>query len=67
MEYAWPYKRVISASVFFNILTGLFSLGSITILIPVLKIIFENTDTVSAPPTYTGILEIKSYLEALLN
>ncbi|MEM1218131.1 MAG: ABC transporter ATP-binding protein [Bacteroidota bacterium] len=67
MEYAWPYKRVIGASVFFNILTVLFSLGSITILIPVLKIIFENTDSVSTPPTYTGILEIKSYLEALLN
>ena len=67
MEYAWPYKRVIGASVFFNILTVLFSLGSITILIPVLKIIFENTDPVSTPPTYTGILEIKSYLEALLN
>lgn len=67
MVYAWPYQRAIGTSVLFNILTVLFSLGSITILIPVLKIIFENTDSVSSPPIYTGILDIKQYLETWLN
>ena len=67
LQFAWPYKRQIFLSVLFNILTVIFSLGSITILIPILKVIFDNTVEVASPEPYQGLLHLKSYLESWLN
>lgn len=67
LQFASPYRQQIFWSVLFNILMVVFSLGSITILIPVLKIIFENTNPVTEPATYTGLINLKSYLETQLN
>jgi subfamily B ATP-binding cassette protein MsbA len=67
LAFARPYGKQVVASVIFNILTVLFSLGSITILIPVLKILFKNTQEVADPMPYAGLLQIKPYLENQLN
>ncbi|MFK7937643.1 MAG: ABC transporter ATP-binding protein [Saprospiraceae bacterium] len=67
LQFARPYRQQIAFSILFNILMVVFSLGSITILIPVLKIIFENTQSVIEPATYTGLINLKSYLESQLN
>ncbi|MBK7409462.1 MAG: ABC transporter ATP-binding protein [Saprospirales bacterium] len=67
LRFALPYRRKIFLSAFFNILTVFFSLGSITILIPVLKILFQNTTPVQAPLPYQGIINLKPYLESHLN
>ena len=43
LRYAGPYRRLIVLATIFNVLMVLFSLASITVLIPILKIIFQNT------------------------
>ena len=67
LRYALPYRRKIFTSVLFNILTVFFSLGSITILIPVLKILFQNTPPTEAPAPYQGLDQLKPWLESHLN
>ncbi|MCB0705631.1 MAG: ABC transporter ATP-binding protein [Saprospiraceae bacterium] len=67
LQYVLPYRRQIAGSIFFNIAMVFFSLGSITILIPILKIILENTQEVVTPMAYTGISELRPYLENQLN
>ncbi len=67
LSYARPYKKQILLSVVFNILMVLFSLVSITILIPILKIIFNNTQTVHEVIPYEGILSLRVWLESWLN
>lgn len=67
LRYILPYRRQIFGSVIFNILVVFFSLGSITILIPVLKIILDNTEQVLEPVAYSGLSSIRVYLESQLN
>lgn len=67
LSYARAYRKNIALATLFNILMVIFSLVSVTMLIPILKIIFENTQTVTEPPVYTGIGALKDYLEAHLN
>lgn len=67
LQFARPYRRQIALSVLFNVLMVVFSLGSITILIPVLKIIFENTQSVQTAPSFESWIQIKPYLEQQLN
>jgi subfamily B ATP-binding cassette protein MsbA len=67
LRFALPYRKEILLSVLFNIIMVFFSLGSITILIPVLKILFQNTAEVAEPAPYEGIINLKVYLESHLN
>lgn len=67
LSYAKAYRQKIALATLFNILMVIFSLVSVTMLIPILKIIFENTQTVTEAPAYTGIMNIKAYLEGQLN
>ncbi len=67
LKLAIPYKGRALLSILFHILMVLFSLGSVTILIPILNIIFENTQAISAQPVWDGIANIRDYLESSLN
>ena len=67
LSFVKPHWRDIVISVIFNILLVIFSLASITILIPVLKIIFESTDVEPKVVAYNGIMSLKPYLESSLN
>ena len=67
LRFARPYRKQILLSVIFNLLVVLFSLGSITILIPVLKILFENTQQQPQPLPFQGLLQLREYLESQLN
>ena len=67
LRFARPYRKQILLSVTFNLLVVLFSLGSITILIPVLKILFENTQQQPQPLPFQGLLQLREYLESQLN
>ncbi len=51
----------------FNVLMVFFSLASITVLIPILKIIFQNTQEVSEVIPLTDITQLRAHLESLLN
>jgi subfamily B ATP-binding cassette protein MsbA len=63
-KYARPYGRSIGLHIFFNLLAILFSLISISLVIPVLGLIFGQTEGVSIKPEYTGELVdyVKDYL-----
>ena len=59
LKYARPYRANIFLNVLFNLLAIVFSLASIGLVIPVLGIIFDNTQAQLSPPVYDG--EILSY------
>lgn len=67
LRFALPYSRQIILSVLFNIGTVLFSLASITTLIPILRIIFNTAKPQTSPVEYAGILGLKDYLTGQLN
>lgn len=55
LKYARPYRVNMFFNVLFNLLTVFFSLASITLVIPVLRIIFNsNSEAELAPPVYDG-------------
>ncbi len=53
-KYARPYRSSIALHIFFNVLAILFSLISISLVIPVLGLIFGQTEAVTVSPTYDG-------------
>lgn len=67
LRLAKKYKKEIFFTIILNLLVVVFSLFSITVLIPTLKIIFKNTVDVSSPLPYSGLAHIKDYLESNLN
>ncbi len=67
LAYARPFGKWIAGAIASNVLMVIFSLVSITILIPVLKILFQNTGIPETPPAYNGLLDIKNFLEGQLN
>jgi len=67
LKYAKPYKARVVLSIICHILMVLFSLGSVTILIPILNIIFENTQAITNQPVWSGIVNIRVYLQDSLN
>ncbi len=67
LKIAFAYRKEIVLTLVLNLLLVVASLFSITVLIPVLKIIFKNTVEVTTPQAYTGLLSLKSYLESHLN
>lgn len=56
LKYARPYRVNMFLNVLFNLLTVFFSLTSIALVIPVLRIIFDNSPEDLVPPVYDGDL-----------
>jgi subfamily B ATP-binding cassette protein MsbA len=54
-------------NIFFNVLYAVFSTLSLVALIPVLKVIFNDTEPVFIKPEYQGLREIKPFIENYLN
>ena len=67
LKYAKPYKVRAILSIVCHVLMVLFSLGSVTILIPILNIIFENTQAITDQPVWNGFVNIRDYLQNSLN
>lgn len=67
IRFAKPYKKFIFLNIFFNILYALFNALSFVMLIPMLDVMFGNTEKVSEKPVYTTLSEIdkfgKQYLD----
>lgn len=62
IRYVYAYKKYVGISVFFNLLATLFSLASIGLVIPVLRIIFDrNVEMAPAPVLEKG--DVLSYAE----
>ncbi|OIQ22143.1 MAG: antibiotic ABC transporter ATP-binding protein [Flavobacterium sp. MedPE-SWcel] len=66
-SFAKNYKKEVYLNIFFNILYAFFSTLSLIAIIPVLKVIFKDTEPILNKPTYKGLAEIKTYLEDFLN
>lgn len=56
IRYARPYRSNIIFNVLFNLLATLFSLATIGLVIPVLRIIFDKSSGVKEAPVYDGDL-----------
>ena len=67
LPYTKPYKKQIYLNIFFNVLYALFSTLSLVAVIPVLKVIFEDTQRISQEPVYKGIRHAKDYSGEYLN
>ena len=67
-RFATPYKKEIYLNIFFNVLYALFSTLSLIAVIPVLKVIFNDTKPVLAKPVYSDDLEtFKDFSQDYLN
>lgn len=62
-----PYKKYAYLNIFFNILYALFSTLSFVALIPVFKVIFSDQREVVTEPAFTGIGNLKGFVEDYLN
>lgn len=67
LPFIKKFKTHVILNVFFNLLYALFSALAFVSLIPMLKVLFDKTATVTEAPVWNGILDIKDYGEQLLN
>lgn len=62
LHYAIPYKRFAFLNVFFNIFYAIFSALSFVVLMPLLRIIFQEDKVINkVKPVYNGIMEADVY------
>jgi subfamily B ATP-binding cassette protein MsbA len=68
LSYALPYKWQGFFAIFFNVFYALFTALSFVTLMPMLGVIFGETEKVLVKPNFPGVFNLsKSYLETLLN
>ncbi|MBT8320260.1 MAG: ABC transporter ATP-binding protein/permease [Eudoraea sp.] len=67
LAYALPYRKFGFLNIFFNILYALFSALSFAALIPMLDVLFDQSQKVYTPPVYQGMGEIKPFLQDYIN
>jgi len=67
LKYALPYKHFAFLNVIANIFYAFFGTLSMISLFPMLKVLFNQTETLTTPPQWTGISNIVDYSEAYLN
>ena len=66
-RFANPYKKQIYLNIFFNVLYALFSTLSLIAVIPVLKVIFNDTKPLLVKPVYTDLDGFKDFSQDYLN
>lgn len=68
LKYTLPYKWIGLSSIFLNIVYALFSALSFLALMPMLNVLFGDTEKIYTKPIYPGITNLsKAYLENYLN
>ena len=67
LRFAKPYRKYGFLNIFFNILYALFSALSFAALIPMLDVLFIPEKKVFEEPPYTGITQLKDYLQEYIN
>ncbi|MGC6480165.1 MAG: ABC transporter ATP-binding protein [Flavobacteriaceae bacterium] len=65
--YALPYKGYAFLNIGFNILYALFSALAFVSFIPMLKVLFGETETAPTKPIYKGVGDLKTYLQDWMN
>jgi subfamily B ATP-binding cassette protein MsbA len=67
LKYAIPYKHFALLNIISNIFYALFGTLSMISLFPMLKVLFNQTETLSQAPIWSGIRNIVEYGEGYLN
>ncbi len=67
LRFAVPYKKYAFLNIFFNILYALFSALSFAALIPMLDVLFKQTEKVYEKPVYEGIGSLKDYFQEYIS
>ncbi|MGB1451261.1 MAG: ABC transporter transmembrane domain-containing protein, partial [Marinirhabdus sp.] len=67
MRFALPYKRYAYLNIIANIFYALFGTLAFVSLMPMLKVLFDNSQRVTSPPVWEGILKIGDYFEKYMN
>ncbi len=67
LYFARPYKQFAVLNILFNILYAIFSTLSFIALIPVLQILFGETQQLTRPPVWEGISGLKDYATDYFN
>ena len=66
-RYTLPYKRFFLLNIFTNIFYAFFGTLSMISLFPMLKVLFNQTESLTTEPIWAGIDDIGNYAEAYLN
>ncbi|MBT3560086.1 MAG: ABC transporter ATP-binding protein [Flavobacteriaceae bacterium] len=66
-RYTLPYKRFFLLNIFTNIFYALFGTLSMISLFPMLKVLFNQTESLTTEPIWAGIGDIVNYAETYLN
>ena len=66
-RYTLPYKRFFLLNIFTNIFYALFGTLSMISLFPMLKVLFNQTESVTTAPIWAGIGDLGNYTETYLN
>ena len=67
LKYGIDYSYYALLNVFFNILYAIFSALAFVSFIPMLDVLFKQTEKVYSKPNYTGIGDIREYTENYFN
>ncbi len=67
LRFAKPYSKYGYLNIFFNILYALFSALSFAALIPTMDVLFKPEVRITEKPLYTGLSNVKDYLQELIN
>jgi len=67
LKYAVPYKLYAILNIIANIFYAFFGTLSMISLFPMLKVLFNQTETLSTKPEWTGFTNIANYAEDYLN
>ncbi|NQY28273.1 MAG: ABC transporter ATP-binding protein [Flavobacteriaceae bacterium] len=67
LKYVFPYKSYLVLSMFFNILYSLFSAMSMVSLMPMLNVLFGESERICDKPIYKDLDNIGGYLKDSLN
>lgn len=65
--YLLPYKKYGYLNIFFNVLYALFSTLAMMSLMPMMSVLFNETEQLTTKPVYQGITKLKDYGEDYLN
>lgn len=67
LRYALPYKRFAWLNIISNVFYALFGTLAFVSLMPMLKVLFDNSKKVTQAPVYEGIGSIGDYFEDSMN
>ena len=67
IPFVKPYKKYAYLNIFFNVLYALFSTLSFIVLMPMINVLFEKDKKNYVQPVYTGLFDLKSFLENFLS